>query len=63
MSLGMGAAIIGVRLRDPGSGHAVFVVVQRTGAVLATLPARFRSRLPSGTVRRRALREREHTGD
>jgi hypothetical protein len=57
--LRLGAAIIGRRLRDLRAGRAVFVVMKRTSAVLAARPTRVSGGLPPGTLRRRALRERE----
>lgn len=60
MALRPGAAIIGRRLRHPGRGCAVVVMVKRTRAILAALPPRFGRRLPPGALGDRALREREH---
>ena len=63
MSRGLRAAIIGGGLGNLGPGRAVFVMVKRTGAVLAALPARFGGRLPAGTSSHSALRQGEHTDD
>jgi hypothetical protein len=63
MALGMGAAIVCGRLGDPRPGRVVFVMVQRTRAVLAALPPRFGRRLPASALRDRALGEREHAHD
>lgn len=63
MSRGLGAAVVGGGLGDPGRGRAVFVMVQRARPIFAALPARLGRRLPSGTAGHGALRQRQQTDD
>ena len=57
------ATIIRRGLRDLRSGRAVQVMMHRARAVLAARHARFRGRLPAGTLGQRALRKREQAND
>jgi hypothetical protein len=54
-----GAAGVRSPLRHGLIGE-VLAVISRTGARLAAVLSRLRSRLPSGTLRHRALGKREH---